>query len=56
MTEPDETAGSEERSALISRLHLIEDQPLQTRAAAFAGIHDNLRAILEGGDAPEHHA
>lgn len=37
--------------ALLSRLRLIEDQPLDARAAAFAQIHDELRARLEGGDA-----
>lgn len=38
--------------ALLSRLRLIEDQPLDARAASFAQVHDELRARLEGGDAP----
>lgn len=36
--------------ALLSRLKVIEDQPLETRAEALAQIHDELRAILEAGD------
>jgi len=37
--------------ALLSRLRLIEDQPLDTRAAAYSQINDALQATLEGGDA-----
>lgn len=37
--------------ALLSRLRLIEDQPLESRAAAFAQLHDELRIRLEGGSA-----
>lgn len=40
------------RDALLSRLRLIEDQPLETRAEALALVHDELRARLESGDAP----
>lgn len=36
--------------ALLSRLRLIEDQPLDTRAAAYTQINDALQATLEGGD------
>jgi hypothetical protein len=35
---------------LVSRLELIEGQPLGERAAAFALLHDELRVRLEGGD------
>lgn len=35
---------------LVSRLELIEGQPLGERAASFALLHDELRARLEGGD------
>lgn len=51
-------AGAEYREpdALLSRLRLIEDQPLETRTAAFGQLHDELRAILEDGDTPQHHA
>ena len=37
-------------SALLSRLRVIEDQPLETRAASFAQLHDELQHRLEGGD------
>jgi hypothetical protein len=43
--------GSPETDALLSRLRLIEDQPLDTRATAFAQLHDQLQVRLEGGDA-----
>ncbi|MFT2693315.1 hypothetical protein [Clavibacter zhangzhiyongii] len=35
---------------LVSRLQVLEEQPLGERAAAFASLHDELRARLEGGD------
>lgn len=38
--------------ALLSRLRLIEDQPLDARAAAYLQVHEELQAKLEGGDAP----
>lgn len=47
-----DAVSDEETDALLSRLRLIEDQPLDSRAAAFAQIHDELRAALEGGDSP----
>lgn len=37
-------------SALLSRLRLIEDQPLEARAEAFAQVHDELQSVLEHGD------
>jgi hypothetical protein len=45
-----------ETNALLSRLRLIEDQPLEIRAAAFAQVNDELQARLEGGDIPRQHA
>ncbi|QNO36564.1 hypothetical protein H4J02_08545 [Protaetiibacter sp. SSC-01] len=45
-----------EPSALLSRLRVIEDQPLADRAAALSQLHDELRARLESGDAPRPHA
>ena len=42
---------SPETDALLSRLRVIEDQPLDTRATAFAQLHDQLQVRLEGGDA-----
>ncbi|MEO6944302.1 MAG: hypothetical protein ABI053_06285 [Lacisediminihabitans sp.] len=41
-----------EADALVSRLRVIEDQPLDRRASAFAQIHDELQSALERGDAP----
>ncbi len=50
------STGDEEPSALLSRLRVIEDQPLDTRAEALAQLHDELRAQLEAGDAARPHA
>lgn len=36
---------------LVSRLRLIEDQPFDERATAFALVHDELQSALERGDA-----
>jgi hypothetical protein len=44
----------DEPSALATRLRVIEDQPLDTRAEALAQLHDELRAMLEAGDARPH--
>jgi hypothetical protein len=38
--------------ALLSRLRLIEDQPLEQRAAAFSQVYDELQAALENADSP----
>ncbi|GAA3595938.1 hypothetical protein GCM10022198_19770 [Klugiella xanthotipulae] len=35
---------------LVSRLTVIEEQPLATRAAAYQQIHTELRERLESGD------
>jgi hypothetical protein len=67
MAQPDEASGeaagdkavgesATETDALLSRLRLIEDQPLDQRAAAFAQIHDELQSALEGGDSPVRNA
>jgi hypothetical protein len=42
-----------ETDALLSRLRLIEDQPLDSRAEAYVHVHEQLQSELEGGDA--HH-
>ena len=39
---------ADDASALLSRLRVIEDQPLESRAAAFVQIHDRLQSTLEG--------
>jgi hypothetical protein len=46
------TAGTDD--ALVPRLNLIEDQPLASRADAYAQVHDELRDELEGGDVQRH--
>jgi hypothetical protein len=40
-----------EDDALVSRLRVIEDQPLAARADALGHVVDELRAMLESGDA-----
>ena len=35
---------------LLSRVRLIEDQPLEARADAFAQIHEELQSTLESSD------
>jgi hypothetical protein len=45
-----ETVATHETDALLSRLRVIEDQPLATRADAYAHVHEQLQAELEGGD------
>jgi len=39
-----------ETDALLSRLIVIEDQPLADRADAYAHVHEQLQRELEGGD------
>ena len=49
------SAGNEEpqqADGLIDRIRLIEDSPLESRADAYATVHDELRRVLEGGDRP----
>ncbi|WP_166880859.1 hypothetical protein [Salinibacterium sp. ZJ450] len=40
----------ENTEELLSRLSLIEDQPLEARAAAFLQLHDELKAALDSAD------
>lgn len=49
MTDPADSP--DEGDALLSRLRVIEDQPLESRAEHLAQIHEELRAELEAGDA-----
>ena len=46
----DTTGQASEQDALLDRLRLIEDQPLESRAAAFTQVHDELRSALERAD------
>jgi hypothetical protein len=39
---------------LLSRLEVIEEQPLEARAESYAQLHEELSARLEGADAPRH--
>ena len=50
-TAPDD---SHETDALLSRVRVIENQPLETRAASFSQVHDVLQSRLEGGDSRSH--
>ncbi len=45
-----------ETDALLSRLKVIEDQPLDSRAEAFAQLHRELQHRLEAGDSTGTHA
>ena len=51
---PSDPERDQEHSALVTRLRVIEDQPLETRAESLAQLHDELRAMLEAGDARPH--
>ena len=52
MTDAPTPAGErpEAVAGLVPRLATIDDQPLEERAAAYAALHDELRAVLEGED------
>jgi hypothetical protein len=50
MTMTDGEHAPELESALLSRLALIDEQPLGDRAAAFRQVHDELRQQLEASD------
>ena len=50
MTDTENADSSDETNALVSRLRLIEDQPLESRAVAFAQIHEELQSRLDSGD------
>lgn len=39
---------------LLSRLRVIEQQPLEERATAFGAVHDALTRTLESGHAEPH--
>jgi hypothetical protein len=48
-TNPEHPASDDD--GLLSRLRVIEDQPLAERATAYGQVHDGLRSRLESGDA-----
>ncbi|CAN5361148.1 hypothetical protein BH11ACT3_BH11ACT3_19590 [soil metagenome] len=47
-------AHHDEPSALMTRLRVIEDQPLEARAESLAQLHEELRSALEAGDNRSH--
>lgn len=51
MTEAPHDDAAPDDDALLSRLRVIEDQPLETRAEHLTQIYDELAAALEAGDA-----
>lgn len=42
---------TDDSGALLSRLKVIEDQPLESRAEQLAQVYEELKATLEAGDA-----
>ncbi len=45
-------AERDDHDGLVSRLRVIEDQPLESRADAFGQLYSELRAVLDGPDQP----
>jgi hypothetical protein len=54
MSDATNDLNEDESDALLSRLNLIDDQPLEERAASFAQVHDQLQSALEGNDSHRH--
>jgi hypothetical protein len=52
VNERSDDGAEQSADALLSRLRLIEQQPLEHRAEAFSRVHEELHAALEGADAP----
>ncbi|WP_141880447.1 hypothetical protein [Homoserinimonas aerilata] len=48
--EQDRAANDSSDDGLLSRLRVIEDQPLERRAEAFSQLHDELQSQLEAAD------
>jgi hypothetical protein len=48
---PDSRSDTDAGAELISRLRIIESQPLSDRAGAYAAVHDELARRLESGPA-----
>ena len=55
MTSDSHALDPAEQDGLLSRLRVIEDQPLESRAEALAQVHEELSSRLEGGDSPGAH-
>lgn len=41
---------TDDSDALLSRLKVIEDQPLESRAEQLAQVYEQLKATLDAGD------
>ncbi|WP_170151885.1 hypothetical protein [Subtercola boreus] len=53
MTDESSDVGGEAlEGELLTRLRVIEDQPLESRSVTYVQLHDELRSRLEGGDSP----
>lgn len=50
---PESDHSDDDGRELISRLRVIESQPLADRADAYAALHDELARRLESGPAPD---
>ena len=46
----EESESPEESDALVSRLRVIEERPLDQRADAYVQLYEELRRALEGAD------
>ena len=51
MSDVERDAAAQEPSALLERLSVIEQQPLEVRADALQQVHDELQRELDGGHA-----
>ena len=51
MTESTATSAPGHDDALVTRVTVVEGEPLADRAAGYVAIYDELRERLEGGDA-----
>lgn len=49
-SEPGEPPTSADGDGLLSRLRVIEDQPLEQRADAYGALHAELKAVLDSAD------
>jgi hypothetical protein len=45
-----ETENVADGDGLVSRLRVIEDQPLESRAEAYTALHAELKAVLDSAD------
>lgn len=46
----DQVASGDEDAALLSRLRVVEDQPLESRAEQLTSVYEELRRALEDSD------